>query len=337
MFTDNRQVVIITTILIVLGLGLRTYVFYRHLYTPLNITEPYLLEVSSGSNLSRVLRQLQQDNVLTSPSDLLLVARFHGLADQLKAGEYYLQQGLTGLQLLRKLVSGQVVYHQVRLGEGQTLAEALAIIQAHDAITTELDPTDRDSLAAAFGSDFYPEGLFFPDTYNFVRGSTDREILERARVLMKETLEAAWQARDAGLPYETPYEALIMASIIEKETALAVERARIAGVFIRRLQRNMRLQTDPTVIYGLGDTFDGNLTRSDLQQDTPWNTYTRAGLPATPIALPGRASIEASMHPDESDTLYFVARGDGSHYFSTTLEEHNRAVRQFQLGEQEAL
>jgi UPF0755 protein len=335
-FRGKYKVAAITTVLVLMGLLLRGWVFYRHLYGPLHLDGPYVLEVASGSNLSRVLRQLDREEIMTSPGDLMIVARFHGLADQLKAGEYLLQDGLTGLQLLQKLASGQVIYHQARLGEGQTLREALEVIQSHEAITAVLDPADPEGITRAFGLTYYPEGLFFPDTYNFVRGSTDRDMLERARQLMDQVLDEAWQGRDAGLPYASPYEALIMASIIEKETALASEREQIAGVFVRRLQRNMRLQTDPTVIYGLGDKFDGNLTRADLQADTPWNTYTRTGLPVTPIALPGRASIEASLHPDQADTLYFVARGDGSHYFSTTLEEHNRAVRQYQLGEQES-
>lgn len=331
---SKNRVLALTVLFAVLGLGLRTLVFWQHLSEPLNLDAPYLLEVSLGSNLSRVLRELQDDNILKGAGDLMLVARFHGLADQLKAGEYRLDTGINGLQLLGKLVSGEVAYHQVRLQEGWTLKQAVLAIQEHEAITRELDPLDADAMQKAFSLDYYPEGLFFPDTYNFVRGTTDRQILDQARNLMSEILNEAWQARDAGLPYTSPYEALIMASIIEKETALASEREQIAGVFIRRLQRNMRLQTDPTVIYGLGENFDGNLTRADLQADTPWNTYTRAGLPPTPIALPGRGAIEASLHPDQSESLYFVARGDGSHYFSASLEEHNQAVQQYQTGVQ---
>ena len=195
-----------------------------------------------------------------------------------------------------------------------------------------LDADDPLALQTAFGVTEWPEGQFFPDTYNFTRGTTDLQVLQRAQLLMQEVLSSAWATRDAGLPYATPQEALTMASIIEKETAVAEEREQIAGVFIRRLQRNMRLQTDPTVIYGLGTNFDGNLTRAHLESDTPWNTYTRSGLPLTPIALPGRAAVEASLHPDQSENLYFVARGDGTHYFSATLEEHNRAVEQYQSG-----
>ncbi|MEX2367612.1 MAG: endolytic transglycosylase MltG, partial [Pseudohongiellaceae bacterium] len=183
----------------------------------------------------------------------------------------------------------------------------------------------------AMGIDRHPEGMIFPDTYNFTRGTSDLEILRRANRLLEQVLEQEWQARDVGLPYDGPYQALIMASIIEKETAVAAEREQIAGVFVRRLQRGMRLQTDPTVIYGLGALFDGDLTRADLRRQSPYNTYLNNGLPPTPIALAGREAIAASLHPEQGDTLYFVARGDGSHQFSATLEEHNAAVQRYQI------
>ena len=295
------------------------------------LAAPYVLDVENGATLTSVIGKLQREQVLAHASDVLLYARFNGLARRIKAGEYQLNAGLTTLGLLQQLAAGQVLYHQVRLGEGWTLHQALEAIQNTPAITARLDADDRDGLQAAFNTSQYPEGWFFPDTYNFTRGTTDLEILQRAKAKMDEVLKSNWAARDSGLPYDSPYQVLIMASIIEKETALASEQALIAGVFVRRLQRNMRLQTDPAVIYGLGSDFDGDLTRRQLQQDTPWNTYTRAGLPATPIALPSLGAIEASVHPDGSDYLYFVARGDGSHYFSSTLEEHNKAVRQYQL------
>jgi UPF0755 protein len=317
--------------LVLAFLGLRAYVFWQHVEQPLALNEPRMLEVSPGSSFTRIVRELQADNILARGSDLLLYARAQGLANQIKAGEYELGVGLTARGLLYKLVSGEVTYHQVQIVEGWTLRQALMALHAHPALVAQLDADAPEALQAAFDVKEYPEGLFFPDTYNFTRGTTDVEILQRARQLMQQVLDAAWATRDAGLPYATPEEALVMASIVEKETALETERRQIAGVFIRRLQRNMRLQTDPTVIYGVGNDFDGNLTRVHLETDTPWNTYTRAGLPPTPIALPGRGAIEASMHPDESENLYFVARGDGSHQFSATLEEHNRAVEQFQL------
>jgi UPF0755 protein len=313
-------------------LVLRVFLFFQHLEQPLALTSAHVLEVSPGSNLTRIVRELQAEGIVGNSNDLLWYARAKGIADQIKAGEYELTAGMSGLALLRKLVSGEVTYHQVRLLEGWTLRQALAALQAHPALVPVLDARDPAALQAAFAAETYPEGRFFPDTYNFTRGTTDLEILRRAQVLMQQVLSAAWAGRAVGLPYATPDEALIMASIVEKETALESEREQIAGVFIRRLQRNMRLQTDPTVIYGLGEEFTGDLTRAHLLLDTPWNTYTRDGLPPTPIALPGRGAIEASLHPDEAENLYFVARGDGSHYFSATLEEHNKAVRQFQLG-----
>ncbi len=330
MTVRQRQIAVVLALLFALA-ALRTFVFLQRLDQPLALTEARMLQVGTGANFTRIVRELQADKVLARGPDLLLYARMQGSANNIKAGEYELGVGLTARGLLQKLVKGEVVYHQVRILEGWTLRQALDVLHAHPALVARLDADDPQALQAALGVDAYPEGRFFPDTYNFTRGTTDLELLQRAYGLMQQVLDAAWSTRDAGLPYATPQEALIMASIVEKETAVTEERPQIAGVFIRRLQRNMRLQTDPTVIYGLGAAFDGNLTRAHLEGDTPWNTYTREGLPPTPIALPGKASIEASLHPDQSETLYFVARGDGSHYFSATLDEHNRAVDQYQL------
>jgi len=326
-----RQAAVVAAVLVTLA-GLRVFVFFQRLDAPLALTETHILLVDPGTSFSRIVRNLQASKVLPGGPDLIIYARLEGSASRIKAGEYALTAGLTPRGLLQKLVSGDVVYHKVQILEGWTLRQALIALHAQPALVAQLDADDPEALQAAFGTAEYPEGQFFPDTYNFTRGTTDLELLRRAHSLMQQTLDSAWQARDAGLPYATQQEALIMASIVEKETALAEERPQIAGVFIRRLQRSMRLQTDPTVIYGLGAAFDGNLTRAHLATDTPWNTYTREGLPLTPIALPGRAAIEASMHPDQSENLYFVARGDGSHYFSATLDEHNRAVRQYQRG-----
>ena len=307
---------------------------FRHaITTPLQLAGPTVIEVVPGSSLRAVITDLDTRGIVPSARDLLFYARFTDHATRMQAGEYELTPGLDGVGLLELLASGKVLYHEVRLVEGWTLQQALAHIQSHPAVRAELDPGNYQQLQARFGTEHYPEGLFFPDTYHFVRGTSDVQLLGRARQLMNEVLDALWPARDSGLPFETPYEALILASIIEKETALAAERERIAGVFVRRLQNNMRLQTDPTVIYGLGSAFDGNLTRAHLQADTPWNTYTRHGLPQTPIALPGLRAIEAALHPEPGDALYFVARGDGSHHFSATLEEHNQAVRRYQLGQ----
>lgn len=316
----------------VIAVAGRYWLFVQHLRAPLQLDGFYILNVANGSNFTRIVRQLQQDGVLDN-SDLLYYVRYHKLANQIRAGEYELVAGMTPMALLQLLLDGRVIEYQVRLGEGWTLRQALLTIQEHPAIAVTLNADDAAGLQAALMSERYPEGLIFPETYNFARGTTDLVILQRASAMMDSTLAAAWAERDAGLPYQTPYEALIMASIVEKETGLSSEQPEISGVFVRRLQMGMKLQTDPTVIYGIGTAFDGNLTRVHLQTDTPYNSYTRAGLPPTPIALPSRAAILAAVHPAAGTALFFVAKGDGSHYFSTTLEEHNAAVRQYQSGQ----
>jgi UPF0755 protein len=331
--TSRRHFLLWAWILIACGL-LRAVFFILHINAPLSIDSPYPVDVGSGTTFNRLVSRLADEGVLDNPFDVRLYARLSGRADDIKAGEYSLTPGMTPSDLLDKLVAGDVIIHQVILPEGWTLRQALAAIQNHAMVVASLAPGDPVQIQAALGTGVYPEGMVFPDTYNFSRGTTDLELLRRAYALMQNVLANEWAGRDVGLPYDTPYEALIMASIIEKETGLASEREQIAGVFIRRLQRGMRLQTDPTVIYGLGDNFNGDLTRADLRRQTPYNTYLNSGLPPTPIALPGRDSIYASLHPDQSDTLYFVARGDGSHYFSSSLEEHERAVQQYQSGNQ---
>ena len=331
MTVERRFHLIAAIALLLVLVALRAQVFLERIDAPLNLDAPEYLIVEPGTSFRRIVRELQARRVLPKGYDLIVYARLEGSAGRIKTGEYELTPELTARSFLQKLVDGDVVYHQVRIVEGWTLKQALEVLHAHPALVAQLDASDPQAIQQAFGTEAYPEGQFFPDTYNFTRGTSDLEVLQRARALMQQVLDTAWAARDAGLPYANPQEALTMASIVEKETAVSAERAQIAGVFVRRLQQNMRLQTDPTVIYGLGADFDGNLTRAQLTTDTPWNTYTREGLPPTPIALPGRASIEASLHPDDSDALYFVARGDGTHYFSATLEEHNRAVRQYQL------
>jgi UPF0755 protein len=261
---------------------------------------------------------------------LALYARFSGDATRIRAGEYLLTPGLTSLTLLDKLVAGEVVLHQVTVVEGSRFADMLAALRAHPAIVAST--LDGDAIMAALGAPgVHPEGQFFPDTYRFERGTPELEVLRSAHAALVTRLDAAWRNRDPAIALRSEYDALVLASIIEKETALAAERPLIAGVFHRRLARNMRLQTDPTVIYGLGAAFDGNLRRRDLDTDGPYNTYTRAGLPPTPIALPGQGSLEAAVSPDSGDAIYFVAtgRGDGSHYFSATFEEHQRAVGEY--------
>jgi UPF0755 protein len=288
------------------------------------------LEVASGTPLRRVTADLAQRNLLEHPLLLDIYARMGGNATRIRAGEYQLLPGLTPLSLVDKLVSGQVYLHQLTVVEGWRFAELLAAVRADAAIRAS--SLDGAAIMAELGEPgVHPEGQFFPDTYFFPRGTTELELLRTAHQAMRDHLAKAWDGREPNAQLHDPYEALILASIIEKETALPAERKLISGVFQQRLKRGMRLQTDPTVIYGIGETFDGNLRRQDLERDTPYNTYTRGGLPPTPIALPGNASLEAAVQPQATDALYFVAtgRGDGSHTFSATLEEHDRAVRDY--------
>ena len=258
-----------------------------------------------------------------------------GRASQLKAGEYRLLPGLTASGLLDLLVSGKVVQYPLTIIEGWTFRQLRAAVREHPALRQTLAGLDDATVMAVLGRPGeHPEGRFFPDTYLFPRGTTDVEFLGRAYRRMSTALDEAWRQRSSGLPLKDPYQALVLASIVEKESGVAAERPQIAGVFVRRLQKGMKLQADPTVIYGLGDGFDGNLRRADLETDTPYNSYTRTGLPPTPIALPGKAALAAVIHPADTEALYFVAKGNGSHEFSATLEAHNRAVARYQLNRQ---
>jgi UPF0755 protein len=301
---------------------------------PLAISEAGLVyEISPGTSLKQLAYDLQQRGITTHPQYLMWLGRELDLARRLQAGEYQLVPGMTPENLLRKLAGGEVIQHAITLIEGQTFKEMMAFIESNNELVHTLDDVDTEELMKRLGhAGENPEGRFLPNTYHFPQGTTDLAFLQRAYAAMERVLAEAWAGRDADLPLDTPYEALTLASIVEKETGLAEERPIIAGVFIRRLQKGMRLQTDPTVIYGLGNRFDGNLRVADLRGDTPYNTYTRAGLPPTPIAMPGAASIRAVLHPDRSDVLFFVAKGNGSHHFSRTLKEHENAVQRYQLG-----
>jgi UPF0755 protein len=256
-----------------------------------------------------------------------------GNADHIRVGEYEFKPGTTVGQMLDMVVRGEVKQYSLTLVEGWNFHQVMMAMNADEALTHKLAGLNNVQIMNTLGyTGQHPEGRFFPDTYQFSRGMTDVEILKQAYGRMKTTLEQEWPKRDAGLPYDNAYQALTMASIVEKETAVPEERRAIAGVFVRRLEKGMRLQTDPTVIYGLGQSFDGNLKKSHLlDASNPYNTYKHKGLPPTPIAMPGRDSIHAALHPEAGTALYFVSRGDGSHYFSSTLEEHNRAVVKYQL------
>lgn len=304
----------------------------RYMAAPLPITAPMTFVVQKGSTLSAVARDLEARGVLTHARVWKWRAQRRGLAASIHAGEYQLDSGMTPEGLLRKLVKGEVILREITIVEGSTFRDLLRTLAAHPSITHTLANADGAAIMAKLGAPgVHPEGQFFPDTYRFAAGSTDLDILVQAHGELRRRLAAAWQARDPKLPFASEYAALILASIVEKESALPAERARIAGVFARRLKKGMRLQSDPTVIYGLGEAYGGDIRRRDLHADTAYNTYTRAGLPPTPIALPGEGALRAAAQPDDTGALYFVATGepDGSHYFSATLSEHNAAVRRF--------
>ncbi|HEX4944227.1 MAG TPA: endolytic transglycosylase MltG [Usitatibacteraceae bacterium] len=294
---------------------------------------PFDFTVKSGASLKTVARNLAEEGLLPEAQTFWLLGRILGKAGSLRAGTYRVASPLTPLELLDKLASGDVLPIEIVFVEGTTFRQWLAQMRSHPQVRSTLEGLSEDGIRAAIGLPGAAlEGLFFPDTYHFLSGTTDVVILKRAHAEMERRLARAWESRDPALPLASAYEMLILASIIEKETGQSGERPAIASVFVNRLRKGMRLQTDPAVIYGLGARFDGNLRKRDLLADTPWNTYTRDGLPPTPIAMPGAASIAAAANPATTDYLYFVGRGDGSHQFSRTLEEHNRAVAKYQLG-----
>jgi UPF0755 protein len=302
----------------------------RWLSAPLAIgAEPVRIDIPRGQPLARTVRELEQRGVLDHARLLALYARLTGADARMRAGEYDIPAGTTPRSLLALFESGAVVQHAVTIIEGWTFRDLRRALEREPQLSNTVAGKDDAAVMRALGEPgVSPEGLFFPDTYLFDRGTSDVEILRQSRERMRRELDRAWASRAKDLPIASAYEALVLASIVEKETALPAERARIAGVFVQRLRKGMRLQTDPTVIYGLGPSFDGNLRRSDLERDGPYNTYTRAGLPPTPIALPGTGSLAAAVNPDERGEVYFVATGepDGSHTFSRTLAEHERAV-----------
>lgn len=295
--------------------------------------DEWLFEVPRGASMRQVARRLTEAGVVRHPYFLLALAYETGDITKLKAGEYALKTGLTPPELLEQLTSGRVIQYSFTIVEGWRFRDAVAALTADDQFENNLAGlTDEEIMQRLGHPGVHPEGRFFPDTYLFPRGTSDLDVLKRAYQRLEEVLSQEWEGRQDGLPLKTPDDVLILASIIEKETGVAAERPQIAGVFIRRLEKGMKLQTDPTVIYGMGESYDGNIRRSDLRADTPYNTYVHFGLTPTPIALVGREAINAAVHPEDGDALYFVATGDGGHYFSATLREHNRAVRKYQLG-----
>ncbi len=306
---------------------------HRWLNRPLaGLHEPIAYELAKGSSMRALAKDLAARGIVDHPRVWTLWARYTGDARQLRAGEYALVPGLTPVDLLKLFTSGEVILHSLTIVEGTNIRDlraSLARSTSLRAVTAKM--SDAELMAALGEPAQHPEGQFFPDTYRFPRGTTDLDILKIAHRRLQSELAARWERRAADLPLASPYEALILASIVEKETALERERATIAGVFVQRLRRGMKLQTDPTVIYGVLDTYDGNIRRADLTRDTPYNTYTRTGLPPTPIAMASGASLDAAVNPEPTDALFFVATGepDGSHYFSRTNAEHEAAVRRY--------
>ena len=329
----TRRLVALLTLLVLAAAVSGAAALQRWLDAPLGIEgTSQRIDVPRGEPLALTARRLAEHGLLTHPSVFTLYARAVGADARIRAGEYDVPAGTTPRGLLALLESGAVVRRSVTVVEGWTFADLRRALERAPGLEQTLAGRDDPDVMAALGeSGVAPEGLFFPDTYLYERGATDLSVLRQARARMQRELDAAWRQRAADVPLEDPYQALILASIVEKETALAAERPRIAGVFTERLRIGMRLQTDPSVIYGLGDAYDGNLRKTDLLSDGPYNTYTRAGLPPTPIALPGQQALMAAVRPDERDELYFVATGlpDGSHEFSRTLAEHERAVARY--------
>jgi UPF0755 protein len=324
-----RSLLITCVIIIISAIGWLGY----YATTPLVLSQtPFEFSLKHGSTLKSVAKQLVAAGVMSEPWNFVVVARLLGKASTIKAGNYQLESNPTPLELLRKITEGDVSQSEITFIEGWNIHQVRKALDMHPSLAHETAGLEESELAKLIeAKESSLEGTLYPDTYYFSNGMSDKAILKRAYQIMQQKIAEAWQARTPGLPYATPYEALIMASIVEKETGKAAERPLIAAVFINRLHVGMRLQTDPTIIYGLGDRFDGNLHKRDLTNDTAYNTYTRAGLPPTPIAMPGYESIQAVLHPAQSKALYFVAKGNGSHQFSSSLAEHNRAVARFQL------
>jgi UPF0755 protein len=304
----------------------------RSLDEPLKVSSPLVFKVAPGTRFVRLAADLAARGVLAQPRAWVLYARFKGLASSIKAGEYEIEPGTTPRKLLDKLVSGQVLLHSFTIVDGWRVADLLEALERNPDVAVTLSNNAQGALMQKLGfGKLDPEGEFLPETYRFPTGTPDVELLRQAHAALERELEAAWADRDPSLPLHNPYELLIAASIVEKESGVPQELAKIAGLYLHRLRIGMRLQADPTVIYGLGEHYDGTLHGDDLRNDGPYNTYTRAGLPPTPIALVGAAVIRATAHPEDTDALYFVAspKDDGSHVFSATLEEQNAAVARY--------
>jgi UPF0755 protein len=329
----NRIFVLFMWVLVI-GAGAAGWFAYKAYTQPLTFPGTSIaFDVRAGSSLTAVARDLGAAGVLPHPIALSALGRLKGVDRAIKAGSYEIESGITLPKLLAKLTQGDVTQTSFVIVEGATFGDVKRALKANPEVkNTLLDLPDGELMARLGVPGASPEGRYIPDTYYFVSGSTDAAILTRARKAMDARLAAAWEQRATDLPFATPYEALILASIVEKETGKAVDRPLIASVFVNRLRKGMRLQSDPTVIYGMGAKFDGDLRRRDLEADTPFITYTREGLPPTPLSLPSQAALDVTLNPPPTEYLYFVARGDGTSKFSTNLGDHNRAVSRFQKG-----
>ena len=330
----KSRIALLVVLLLALAVAGAAWVAHGWYREPLPLPRsPFDFEVRQGASLASVARRLRDAGVLPHAAALTWLARLQGADRTIKAGSYEIEQGITLPGLLAKLTQGDVTQTAVTIVEGTTFADLRRALGDNAKIThAAADLPDADLLARVGASETHPEGLFFPDTYFLATGSSDLALLTRAYRSMRERLAAAWAKRAPDLPLATPYEALILASIVEKETGSASDRPLIASVLVNRLRRGMRLQTDPTVIYGMGTRFDGNLRKRDLEEDTPYNTYVRDGLPPTPIALPSQAALDVAVNPPKTAYLYFVSRGNGTSEFSASLPEHNRAVAKYQKG-----
>jgi UPF0755 protein len=320
-------------VFLVLVVGAAAGGFYwlqREFFAPGPGQTPVRIQIDPGTSVHAVLNQLARQGALANDRATALYLRLRGHRPNVHFGTYEIPARASPAQILEMFEQGRVVLEQLTVVEGSTFADFRRELDEHPAVTHSLAGKSATEVMAALGHPGeFPEGRFFPDTYRFAAKTSDRDILALAYNAMQKLLETAWPQHAPDLPFNTPYQALILASIVEKETGVPDERPRIAGVFVSRLRKGMRLQSDPTVIYGLGQNYDGDIHTRDLVTDTPYNSYTRAGLPPTPIALPGRESVLAAMHPLETGELYFVATGNGGHHFSKTLEEHNVAVKEY--------
>ncbi|MGB0663249.1 MAG: endolytic transglycosylase MltG [Pontibacterium sp.] len=331
----KKALLIIVFVFTLIGLAVAAggyFIYQQFLTTPNQNTQAYVLDIKPGMSFNKITQTLVDEGVVSNVHLFKVYARLEGIATRVKAGEAAFEPGLTPTDVASLLISNQRVEYSVTIVEGMTFKELLAKLKTVTNINHTLTPEAQQSLLSELKvNQGHPEGLFLAETYRYRKGENDVDILRRANRLLASYLDEQWQERQKGLPYKSAYEALIMASIIEKETGRPDERPEIAGVFVRRLEKKMRLQTDPTVIYGMGDSYKGNIRRKDLRTATPYNTYVIPALPPTPIAMVGREAINAAFNPKDGKALYFVAKGDGSHYFSATLAEHNKAVREYQL------